>query len=69
MDRTMVDKSLTESQKRYCIYNCEYGKRKAKELLQTCDSVFDAVIDMQEVIQECFGSPQCGLKNTREEGC
>ena len=60
MDGEMVKKNLTEEQRKYCIKNCEYGKRKIQELMQVCDSVFDAAADMQDFVQSCFGSSECG---------
>ena len=46
MDGTVVTKDLTEEQRRYCITECAYGKKKAQELLSTCESIFDAVEDI-----------------------
>lgn len=43
----------------YCINNCEIGKKKAKELLHNCDSVFDAAIDMQYFVKNCIESHKC----------
>ena len=43
----------------YCINKCEIGKEKMKELLHNCDSVFDAVIDMQCFIKKCMENDGC----------
>lgn len=59
MDGTMVTKDLTEEQRRYCITECAYGKKKAQELLSTCESIFDAVEDMRTFTQKCIGSSKC----------
>ena len=45
---------------RYCIHECEVGKKKAEEVLQEYDSVSDAAIDMQEFV--CTRCKDCSHK-------
>lgn len=60
----MVTKSLTKEQQKYCLHQCEYGRQKPQELLQVCDSVFDAIEDMQSFVEECWqnGCKKCENK-------
>lgn len=58
-------KGLSEEQRRYCINQCECGKKKVQELLQSCESIFDAVDDMDIFTQSCFNSASCPLKQSR----
>lgn len=38
----------------YCNYVCEKGKKQREKLIWACESVFDAVSDMQSYINECY---------------
>lgn len=43
----------------YCITQCERGKAKAAELLERCDSVWDAADEMRAFTRQCQETPQC----------
>ena len=64
----MVGK-LTEEQRKYCITQCKYGKEKAQELLHICDSIFDAVEDMQNFAEICHNSNKCSFGYSKRENC
>ena len=55
----MAEENITEEMKSFCITQCSYGKKKAGEYLQICDSVFDAAADMQDMIEVCSKSNNC----------
>lgn len=65
----MAEVNLMEEQQKYCITQCRYGKEKMIELLHTCDSIFDAVADMEEFTQSCLNSPKCVLERLQRKDC
>ncbi len=69
MDGAMVTESSIKEPQEYCIKYCKHGKEKMKELLQTCESVFDAVADMRDFVQNCFKSSNCPFKEGQEKTC
>ena len=48
----------------YCIKECKKGILKKTELIDTCDSVIDAVFDMQAFIDNCIKT--CEKINNKE---
>ena len=65
----MATENLTELQRKYCITQCKYGKVKMEELLHSCESVFDAVADMQLFAQNCSRSSICPFNKNVEKEC
>ena len=48
----------------YCYTNCPKGKKMKEHLLDTNDSVYDAVEDFKMFLEEC--NRTCTLKEKRE---
>ena len=59
----------TKEQYKYCINQCSKGKKKYQELLQTCDSIFDAVDDMQKFTEGCHKNFSCSFDNYMKKEC
>lgn len=57
---TMTMNNYTE----YCIKECKKGILKKTELIDTCDSIIDAVFDMQAFIDNCIKT--CEKINNKE---
>jgi hypothetical protein len=60
---------LTVEQRRYCLDNCTICKAKEEEFLRSCNSSYDAALDLLWFVEECAEtcSRYKNIPNERDE--